>query len=70
MDDFNKDVKQLELNEVHRVLKRLYGESTSVTIHVTHDGMEITSSDRIGLKNYSMRRINGDWVSREPETHG
>jgi len=70
MDDFTKDVKQLELNEIHRVLKRLYGESTSVTVHVTYEGMEITVGDRVGIKGYSMRRINGDWVAKEPETHG
>ena len=70
MDELSKQVNRIALDDVRLTLKRLYGEFTSVTVHVTYDGMEITTDDRVGVKGYSMRRINGEWVSKESDTNG
>ena len=56
--------KERKMNEIHNLIIELYGENVSVDIRVTYVCMEVSTSDRINIRDYSMRRINGDWVER------
>jgi hypothetical protein len=57
--------KERKMNDIHNKIRELYGENTRVDIAVTYDCMEVTTHDRINLRNYSMRRINGEWVEKQ-----
>lgn len=57
--------KERKMNEIHNLIIELYGENVSVDIRVTYVCMEVSTSDRINIRDYSMRRINGDWVKSD-----
>jgi len=57
--------KERKLNEIHNLIRDLYGEVCRVDIAVTYDDMHITTSNRINIRDYSMRRINGEWVEKQ-----
>lgn len=56
--------KERLLNEIHNKIIELYGESTRVEIAVTFSELEAQTFDRMNIRDYSMRRINGDWVEK------
>lgn len=57
--------KERKMNDIHNKIRELYGENTRVDIAVTYDCMEVTTHDGINLRDYSMRRINGEWVEKQ-----
>ena len=57
--------KERKMNAIHNAIRELYGENVRVEIAVTYDCMEVTTHDRINLRDYSMRRINGEWVEKQ-----
>lgn len=64
--------KERKLNEIHNAIIELYGDNTRVEIAVTYDCIEVQTFDRIevqtfdcmNIREYSMRRINGEWVEK------
>mgnify|MGYP001294628838 CR=1 FL=1 len=56
--------KERKLNQIHNEIIELYGDNTRVEIAVTYDGIEVTTYDRMNIREFSMRRINGEWVEK------
>ena len=56
--------KERKLNEIHNAIIELYSDSTRVEIAVTYDCIEVQTFDRMNIRDYFMRRINGEWVER------
>lgn len=56
--------KAKKLNQVHNILMELYSECVRVEVVVTYDGLEINTFDKLNIKDFSMRRINGEWVEK------
>lgn len=59
--------KERKMNNIHNAIRELYGENVRVDITVTYNCMEVTVQDKINLRDYSMRRINGEWAFKEEE---
>ena len=59
--------KEQKMNELHNLIKGLYGQNTRVEIEVTYDSMSVNEYDRMNIRNYSMRRIDGTWVTKSDE---
>ena len=57
--------KERKMNNIHNAIREIYGENVRVEIVVTYDYMEVTTHDRTNLRNYSTRRINGEWVEKQ-----
>jgi len=57
--------KESKLNEVHNIIKELYGDCVRVDIGITYDDMQIETKDRLNIREYSMRRIDGEWVEKQ-----
>jgi hypothetical protein len=57
--------KERKMNDIHNKIRELFGENVRVEIVVTYDCMEVATHDRINLRDYSMRRINGEWVEKQ-----
>jgi|LSQX01.3.fsa_nt_gb hypothetical protein len=57
--------KERKMNNIHNAIREIYGENVRVEIVVTYDCMEVATHDRINLRDYSMRRINGEWVEKQ-----
>ena len=57
--------KERKMNNIHNAIREIYGDNVRVEIAVTYDCMEVTTYDRINLRDYSMRRINGEWVEKQ-----
>jgi hypothetical protein len=57
--------KERKMNNIHNAIREIYGDNVRVEIVVTYDCMEVTTDDRINLRDYSMRRINGEWVEKQ-----
>lgn len=56
--------KERKLNQIHNEIIELYGDNTRVEIAVTYDGIEVNTFDRMNIREFSMRRINGEWVEK------
>ena len=56
--------KERKLNNIHNAIMELYGDNTRVDIAVTYDCIEVQVSDRMNIRDYSMRRINGEQVEK------
>ena len=68
--DERKEVKDMTLkenmlDEIHKIIKEIYGDMVRVDIGVTAEGMEIELKDRGTVNGYSMRRIDGTWCKKE-----
>lgn len=52
------------LNKIYDIVKEEYGESISVHIHVSSNGIECEVGERPFTIGYpsSLRAINGDWI--------
>lgn len=58
-------LKESKLDEIHKIVKEIYGDMVRVDIGITSDGMEIALQDRGYIKGYSMKRIDGSWCEKE-----
>ena len=56
--------KERELNAIHNKIIELYGDNTRVEIAVTYGCMEVQTFDRMNTRDYSVQRINGEWVEK------
>lgn len=56
--------KERKLNNIHNAIIELYGNNVRVDIAVTYDCIEVDVKDRMNIRDYSMRRINGEWVEK------
>jgi len=56
--------KEHKLNNIHNLIMELYGNNTRVDISVTYDSINVTTQDCMNIRDYSMRRINGEWVEK------
>jgi hypothetical protein len=53
-----------KLDEIHALIKKLYGNCTSVTIFVNCEGLTAQPVTKRGLTECSMRTIDGNWIRR------
>lgn len=53
-----------KLDEIHKIIKDIYGDMTRVDIGVTAEGLEVTAQNRHNVCGYSMKRIDGTWVNK------
>lgn len=56
--------QESKLNEIHEIIKELYSDMVRVDIGITESGLEISTQNRHNIKDYSMKRIGGDWVHK------
>lgn len=56
--------KENKLEEIHKIVKEIYGDMVRVDIGITADEMEIELKDRGTVKGYTMRRIDGTWCKK------
>lgn len=57
--------KEKKLNEIHNIVKEIYGDMVRVDIGITYEGTEVELKDRGTVKGYSMRRIDGTWCEKD-----
>lgn len=58
-------LKESKLQEIHNIVKEIYGDMVRVDISITADDMEVCLKDRGTVKGYMMRRIDGTWCTKE-----
>ena len=56
--------QETKLNEIHEIVKDLYADMVRVDIGITAYGLEISTQNNHNIKDYSMKRIGGDWVHK------
>lgn len=54
-----------KIQEIHSTIKELFPDAVSVSIFVNHsDGISITPNYKTDLVNFSMKKLNGEWVQK------
>lgn len=53
-----------KINEIHEMIKELFPEAVAVHVFVNSEGIDVKPTYKTDLTTYSMRRIDGKWVTK------